>query len=497
MAKLLAILFTFSSINTASSLAVNITSALHAPAATGLPTTANLATVSITQSCDDIHTCRTLYSIVQTCLATILACVWAAVHRNIPAPKAVPGPRKRGRFMKAARWLWANICNQRELAIVLIVTLLAPEWVLAWAIRQRLRAGKLVMELEKARAEAAERWKEDHVKEAEDRGTRVAGRGSSENLIENRPSATSKPSHPAHSESRDAWRGAWSVAKLSQDAHAFFIIMGGYQAYDKDGPIHPLGPNEVVELVRVGALVPPTEDELSNQSKGDVLSKGVAILQTIWFVAQCIARLVEHLPLTNLEVMTLAYTIMTVAMYIAWWNKPLNVSCAIRVPGARIRGQDYHQNSWWDISYYVIGWQDNEVDLDYVQGVPTFWAGKVEDDDLIHADIIALLVATTFGAVHCIAWSYTFASRTELLMWRASAIAIVTIPAGLIIGLGMPRVDKSSDVWYYITIIASLIGAPVYICARAILLVLSCDTLKSLPYNVYQTVQGTDFIPHI
>ncbi|KZP03322.1 hypothetical protein FIBSPDRAFT_969106 [Athelia psychrophila] len=29
--------------------------------------------------------------------------------------------------------------------------------------------------------------------------------------------------------------------------------------------------------------------------------------------------------------MTLAYALITVAMYIAWWKKPLNVVCAIRV----------------------------------------------------------------------------------------------------------------------------------------------------------------------
>lgn len=33
------------------------------------------------------------------------------------------------------------------------------------------------------------------------------------------------------------------------------------------------------------------------------------------------------------EVMTLAYTVITVAMYAAWWHKPLNISCPVGVPG--------------------------------------------------------------------------------------------------------------------------------------------------------------------
>ena len=109
----------------------------------------------------------------------------------------------------------------------------------------------------------------------------------------------------------------------------------------------------------------PRGGELSNQSKGDVLSKGVAVLQTVWFVVQCIARLVEHLPLTNLEVMTLAYTVMTVAMYVAWWDKPLNISCAIRVPGVTVEGPAKPQDIWPRTFSYVVGMQDEAVDLNY------------------------------------------------------------------------------------------------------------------------------------
>ena len=275
--------------------------------------------------------------------------------------------------------------------------------------------------------------------------------------------------------------------------------MGGYQAYDKNGPLYPLGPDGVVKLVREARLVPPTGDELSNQSKGDVLSKGVAILQTVWFVAQCIARLVEHLPLTNLEVMTLAYTVMTVAMYVAWWDKPLNISCAIRVPGVAVEGKAGQKKTWETIFFYVIGNQDEVANLDYLQCVPTFWAGLPDRHgmDVANADIIALFVAMAFGAVHCIAWSYIFPSHAELFMWRASAIAIIAIPAGLLVGLAILQSDISKSVGLSILYGFSFIGAPVYICARAILLVLSFITLKSLSYQVYQTVQWTDFIPHI
>ena len=41
-----------------------------------------------------------------------------------------------------------------------------------------------------------------------------------------------------------------------------------------------------------------TEDEISDRSKGDGLSKLIFILQTSWFIVQCIARHMQGLDLT-------------------------------------------------------------------------------------------------------------------------------------------------------------------------------------------------------
>ncbi|KAF7974176.1 hypothetical protein HWV62_13309 [Athelia sp. TMB] len=477
---MLSALLVLQSIQSARSLAVNASSLLKAPVSAAV----NITTTNSIEACDDIHTCRTLYSIVQTCLATIFACVWVAVHRNIPAPK-IRTVHSTNPVIRAVQWLWGKILDQRQSAIVFTVTLLAPEWVLAWAIRQAIRARQLAGELEAARAHALKRWTESHPEwTAESRGDRSTGvslRGSSEDespLIEKRSASndmgTSQATYP---EDQIEWIRASSFAKLDQSwtiVHAFFIIMGGYHAYNKNGPLYPLGPEAVVSLVKDGKLVPPTTEELSDKSKGDVLSKGIAILQTIWFVVQCIARFAEHLPLTNLEVMTLAYTVMIVAMYIAWWNKPLNVSCAIRapaVPAAECVIDD--TTSLWDrIGSYVMGSPDDDVDLHSLQRVPTFWAGKPDGDDIGHADYVALLVAMIFGGVHCIAWSYPFPSHIELLLWRVSAVTIIAVPGGITSALLLVNVDfyGLQTVAAFFGMMFTILGAPLYICARMILL---------------------------
>src|SRR6266571_4578218 len=59
---------------------------------------------------------RTLFEITWSCLSTIILCAWTAVHPNVP-------PRSKWK----ARW------NRLELMFWMIV---APELVLAWAVRQ-------------------------------------------------------------------------------------------------------------------------------------------------------------------------------------------------------------------------------------------------------------------------------------------------------------------------------------------------------------------------
>ena len=77
--------------------------------------------------CTNLTHCRTVWNIIWSCLATIFSCTWVAVHPNIPCP------RKRSLVVSFA---------EHRLPLF-ICALLVPEYVLAWAIRQYLRARSL------------------------------------------------------------------------------------------------------------------------------------------------------------------------------------------------------------------------------------------------------------------------------------------------------------------------------------------------------------------
>ena len=290
--------------------------------------------------------------------------------------------------------------------------------------------------------------------------------------------------------------------------------MGGFHYYRDGEPMWPIpftaarvGDTEyrhkdVLTLVKSRALVPPTADELGDRSKGDALSKAVAVVQTLWFITQCIARRAQGMTITNLEIMTLAYTVITVAMYAAWWHKPLNVRCPVRIAGYLSRDGKKSQFAWTDTIDYVIGERDYWISLHTEDRVPTFWSDCFSGNNNIplHADVIALSVAMAFGAIHCAAWFYTFPSHEEKALWRTSAltISVITIPMAAAISLFDPfTATVGTNFFDRVVIFCMGLGGLLYIIARVILLAISFTTLRQLPLSAFQTVQWTTFVPHI
>ena len=262
----------------------------------------------------------------------------------------------------------------------------------------------------------------------------------------------------------------------------------------------------------------PTKAEIKDRGKSDWLAKSLVLLQTSWFMMQCIARAIEHVPVTHLEIVTLAYAAMNFVIYIFWWNKPLNVSRPVRVfrksepittqlqvtkPTSEARKLTWKAigNGLETIFGFIIGLQDDVVNLSREDRVPRFWANTTNDEHLA-ADVIVLGVGVCFGAIHCIAWGFSFPTHTELLMWRISSVAITAVPIYMplmislapLLGQMMDLKESSITTTVYF---AALSGGILYIIARAVTLVLAFTSLRDLPPGAYETVYWTTFIPHV
>jgi hypothetical protein len=109
--------------------------------------------------------------------------------------------------------------------------------------------------------------------------------------------------------------------------------MGGFMLFDGNIAKGVLSRERFSELLKAGKIEFPTVtvEEIEDRSKADGFSKTIALVQTLWFVTQCIARRAQNLDLAPVELLTLSLAVLNGLMYFLWWHKPLDVRCPIRI----------------------------------------------------------------------------------------------------------------------------------------------------------------------
>src|SRR6266511_841808 len=84
---------------------------------------------------------RTLFGVTWSCISTVIICAWASVHPNVPPPN-----------QWKARW------NRLTLMFWMII---APELVLAWAVRKFFAARKIQNEYNRSRPGRSSNYSHD------------------------------------------------------------------------------------------------------------------------------------------------------------------------------------------------------------------------------------------------------------------------------------------------------------------------------------------------
>lgn len=117
--------------------------------------------------------------------------------------------------------------------------------------------------------------------------------------------------------------------------HAFYATMEGFaftDAFDEDGnwlcrPVK-LTAEGIQFLMKYDPDLIPDLPRIwiKDKSKSNSLGKALLIVQVVWFCMNCASRLAERLPLSLLEVSTLAQGLFTLSSYVMWWSKPLNIA---------------------------------------------------------------------------------------------------------------------------------------------------------------------------
>lgn len=270
-------------------------------------------------------------------------------------------------------------------------------------------------------------------------------------------------------------------------------------------------------------------ESIKRRSRGDGFWKALVILQTGWFVLQVVARGVERLPVTELELLTLGLAMLNLVTYVFWWSKPFNIEAHVCVKEDPVLERRQQNNNGWILSPHEIDKNEDDDSVWNLAKKAVLSIIKFLDSIPLYQDIILLpliivfspvlipvlmatrvstsfrksqtrpkvakrdrsifvvlvVVGTIFGAIHAVAWSFAFPTFAEKLLWRVSSLIITASPAILFV-LFVADMENSAS-----------IGVIIYVIGRLILLSLAFTTLRSLPDGAFQTVTWTTFIPHI
>jgi hypothetical protein len=135
--------------------------------------------------------------------------------------------------------------------------------------------------------------------------------------------------------------------------HGFFAWMGGFLLYVNGRPPATLTPDELLGFVQNGSVNMRfvAEADIEDRSKSDALSKGIALIQIVWFITQLAARYAQNLPITLLEIDTLAVAALMCFAYGWWWKKPKDVGRPYPIHWKRLLSPPDHRDLG---SQYVV-----------------------------------------------------------------------------------------------------------------------------------------------
>ncbi|KAL8898461.1 MAG: hypothetical protein Q9192_002079 [Flavoplaca navasiana] len=403
---------------------------------------------------------------------------------------------------------------------------MAPEFVLAFAIGQKVEAKKSVQQFRDLDLPPEHTFRTvdsalSRRSRLQDAGDRVSG------LI-------SRIDMKLHGEEKDT---RWSIR------HAFYANMGGFVFHARQSAPFPINGKQLHWLIKHGYVEYPMLSSKAcwDKSKADGFQKSLTCLQTGWFIIQIVGRAIQKLPITTLEITTLSFVLCTLVMYTQWANKPLDVESPTVITSTRsiaeilieagpAASQPFKQTPLDFIDNQSPSWlTEVQPHLRFRTGPTMRPLPRLTNDrfPVIGAgpDAVFLFLFTmAFCGLHFVAWDFSFPSHLERDLWRAASIAISACAfifwvcetyqdghrlgrwerwyAKLFHGDRDGRIntmEKTRRNRRFIPVWEVILMTPVtvvYTVARTYIVVEVFLSQRSLPVGAFDTVQWSEFVPH-
>ncbi|KAL8366028.1 hypothetical protein RB595_004692 [Gaeumannomyces hyphopodioides] len=473
---------------------------------------------------------RGTMEIVWSCLSVIFLCTWSILHLKVP-----PQHRPKGWWQKK-RWMFARF---RQKLKWMVVTILAPEILLALVFVAFFSICKHTEELQKLAKKDEVPWSKTHSWFADQGGffihfppklwnspatdsiTSSSRLGSDESAVEMGSKEgqglglPNDPGTPYLNERQGKYdrRRARAIRKYGPlpgkpcdsfrkyvQEEASRLEEEGYAGDTEECLGHisdtwVVGSGQLLFLRTEGIIerLPKLEEEeLQDRNKSDAVVKLLAIIQVFWLATQLATRAARGLPVTTLEISAVAYVASSLVTYLLQWDSIKDLTVPVCLEASRLPTKEqFVQN---------INLRGGTVVSLGIPTGPVFRNDRVQqwssgEFALLYFIGLAGVGGLLFGGIHLAAWDFTFPSLPEQTLWRVSALVTVATP--VLDALSYMVEDNYLDRPDTTNIVSAIIvlTIPVYVAARLFLLVESLRSLYFLPPAAYQTT-WTKNAPH-
>lgn len=399
------------------------------------------------------------FQIVWSCVALIITCTWTALHLNVPAS----GNGFWEKTLRKLKWM--------------LITIIFPELVLAHAMIELTAAVDDFMKMSKREHDFLRtKWCVHPSKQVLLLHKLLSGSWMSL-LYTSRPKATAiqNDEEAAHTQAQHNIDAEESLNEKHKNcevlsfqrwtlSHNYLANMGGLKVNGNITTglclVKALENGKIFELMENIRL---SKDDIMDKSKADNLVRLLWLWQMLRLLVELIIRLVQHLPITQLEVITASFCVITLITVVVQISKPQSIDQSIHVFVEP-------KHSFTEIQHGHFTQIQQDYDMDWtsqgqnILSLFTFYFGagpfklhifpvpltgtnekkfRIRNDDFRGLNSVTLprmtapskifsvslgLATIVFRLIHCTAWNFQFPTVAEKWIWRGCAIAGVVLP---------------------------------------------------------------------
>ncbi|KAL9098181.1 MAG: hypothetical protein Q9163_006109, partial [Psora crenata] len=298
-------------------------------------------------------------------------------------------------------------------------------------------------------------------------------------LSRNEPSV-SHESNPSDghepSKGKDNLFHGWTETKL-ENARAFMRSQNRQRTF-----VH-LDAAEILRL-RLANLLDKlpmiSEAEINDKSKSDIFAKTIAVCQIIWTVFQLCVRGAQDIAISQLELGVAGFALCAVATYYLNWEKPKEVHVPVLLlrfktvlPDTVLKILDVKEEDSQLRWLFSLDLRRTERWERRLSGspVPNDYDGGKFRNQVWPFEMI--LLTTSLGALHVVAWNWAFPTPTERVLWRVTSIyTTVMLPAFTVFGPLIKRFKGffPRDAFEFTDYSLAVTGSVLYVLARLFIL---------------------------